>query len=141
MPLIKLYREWKWRAGFRETGYEKMRVASGTWPVPWDLILLRMREGVELPPHKDVVRGKFATGAQMRINVLLRAAKRGGEFFCEGPHTRILNRIYLFRADTQTHGVTKVESGTRIIAVVNYVRALRDGEEPVGRATKDRPPS
>jgi hypothetical protein len=136
VPLLKLYREWKWRSGYRATGYEKMRLASGTWPVPWDLILLRMKEGVELPAHRDVVRGKFATGPQMRVNVLLKAAKRGGEFFCEGQHRRILNRIFLFRADTNTHGVTKVEEGERIIAVLNYTRKARPGEEPVGIAVK-----
>lgn len=136
MPLIKLYREWKWRSGYRATGYEKMRIASGTWPVPWDLILLRMNEGVELPPHRDVVRGKFAIGPQMRINILLKAAKKGGEFFCEGPHKRWFNRIFLFRADTNTHGVTKVDEGTRVIAVLNYTRKARPGEEPVAIAVK-----
>ena len=125
---IKLHRPFVFRSGYRGTGYMKMRLCSATWPVPWDAIVLKMPEGVELEAHRDQARGKFATKQGWRINILLKKAKKGGEFFCEQPCWSFLQRIFVFRADTTTHGVTKVEDGCRYLISIGFQLEPKPGE-------------
>jgi hypothetical protein len=63
----KLFR---WQKGRQNTGYDKMLVGDGLWPYPFDVYILRFREGQEIPPHVD----KVDRGEHYRLNIVLKAA-------------------------------------------------------------------
>ena len=47
-----------------------MLVGDGLWPYPFDVYILRFREGQEIPPHVD----KVDRGEHYRLNIVLKAA-------------------------------------------------------------------
>lgn len=108
---------WCWDKGRQNTGYEKLLLLGARWPLPFDLYLLRFREGVHIPPHTDRVK----SGKHYRLNIVLRKAKGGGEFICDSPIYEN-SRIKLFRPDTAEHSVSKVRSGTRYVLSLGWVR-------------------
>lgn len=63
-----------------------------------------------MPPHTDPVTGK----RHYRLNIELWKAKDGGRFYGCQPLLR-LPRMVLFRPDTQTHAVSWVGEGTRLV--------------------------
>ncbi|OUL56381.1 hypothetical protein [Pseudoalteromonas ulvae] len=113
--LLKLFR---WQTGRQGTGYEKMLLGTAKWPIKFDLYLLKFPEGCEVPPHTD----KVQCGRHYRLNVVLKAAKSGGDFICD---SSIINtrRIKLFRPDLCEHSVTKVESGNRYVFSLGWVKS------------------
>lgn len=126
--VIKIEKERRWRIGYRRSGYMKMRLAAGMLPIPWDLWLFHMVEGVEIPPHRDVARGRFAERRAYRLNWIVKSAKRGGVFYTEKSVFNLFNRLILFRVDTCTHGVTKIEHGERYMLSFGFTLAPRKGE-------------
>jgi hypothetical protein len=87
--------------------------------------LLRFPEGSDVPPHVD----RVASGRHYRLNIILRAARRGGDFACA--RTLYANRrVKLFRPDLQTHSVTRIASGSRWVLSIGWVRGSRDQASP-----------
>lgn len=109
----------RWREGRQRSGYDKMLLLQSAWPLPFDVYLLRFREGSEIPPHTDPV----AAGRHYRCNVVVKRAKTGGEFVCAEP-IFATRRIKLFRPDACEHSVTRVVAGTRYVLSIGWVRRL-----------------
>ena len=103
----------RWQKGRQRTGYEKMPLLILQWPLKFDCYLLRFSEGNEIPPHIDEVK----QGRHFRLNLILKHARSGGEFFCE--QTIFESRsIKLFRPDINKHSVSKVLLGKRYVLSV-----------------------
>jgi hypothetical protein len=119
MSLLRQYfrSAFRWEKGRQASGYDKMLLLWGKFPVPFDWYLLRFPTGSEIPPHVDAVQ----KGRHFRLNIILRKAQKGGEFQCPDP---IWNRprIKLFRPDLSLHSVTKVEAGSRLVFSVGWIR-------------------
>ena len=115
----------RWRGGRQQSGYEKMLLLQSPFPLPFDMYLLRFREGSEIPPHTDPV----AVGRHYRCNIVIRRAKRGGEFVCSAP-IFATKRIKLFRPDVCEHSVTCVELGTRYVLSIGWIHHSRASDRP-----------
>lgn len=107
----------RWRGGRQASGYEKMLLLQLPWPVPCDMYLLRFPEGSDVPAHTDPVR----EGQHYRLNIILRRARKGGEFICADA---IYNseRIKYFRPDQAEHAVSRIVRGTRLVLSFGWVR-------------------
>ena len=108
---------WRWQRGRQGTGYDKMLLLTGRWPVPFDSYLIRYPAGSAIPPHTDPVQA----GRHYRLNLVLKASPRGGEFVCATPIFETA-RIKLFRPDACEHSVTRVEGGSRYVLSIGWVR-------------------
>ncbi len=85
------------------------------WPLRFDCYLLRFSKGNEIPPHIDEVE----QGRHFRLNLILKHARTGGEFFCE--QTIFESRsIKLFRPDINKHSVSKILEGKRYVLSVGW---------------------
>ena len=71
-----------------------------------------------IPKHKDP--HKF--GKQYRFNIELIKANKGGQFVCKNIIWSAFNRIFLFRADSEYHKVTKIEDGIRIVLSIGVFK-------------------
>ncbi|NGY06861.1 2OG-Fe(II) oxygenase [Solimonas terrae] len=107
----------RWQRGRQASGYDKMLLARGLWPLPFDCYLLRFPEGAEIRPHTDPV----GEGRHFRLNIVVREAREGGEFVCAAP-IRASRRIKLFRPDVCEHSVSRVLRGTRHVLSIGWVR-------------------
>lgn len=109
-------RLWQWEEGRQKSGYDKLLIATGRWPLPFDCYLLRFPVGAEIVPHVDQVKG----GRHFRLNIVLKASAAGGEFLCSNA---IINtrRVKLFRPDLSTHSVTRVEGSARYVLSVGWL--------------------
>lgn len=120
---------WRWRQGRQGTGYEKLLLATAPWPVPFDLYLLRFREGIEVPWHVD----QSKPGQRhYRLNVTLRPALAGGRFETkDGRPIVSLGWLALFRPDRVTHAQTRIDRGTQLMLSLGWLwpepRARRPG--------------
>jgi hypothetical protein len=94
----------RWQRGRQGSGYDKMLLLTGRWPLPFDSYLIRYPEGSAIPPH----------------NLVLKASPRGGEFVCATPIWQS-RRIKFFRPDACEHSVTRVEGGSRYVLSVGWV--------------------
>ena len=110
-------RLFKWEKGRQETGYEKMLLATAKWPRPFDLYLLRFSVGHEVPPHTD----KVSVGEHHRLNIILKHAKKGGEFICSNTIYES-SSIKYFRPDKAEHQVTKIINGNRYVLSLGWVK-------------------
>ena len=115
----------RWRNGRQRSGYDKMLLMQSWLPLPFDLYLLRFPTGTIIGPHTDRVQ----SGEHYRLNIILKPARRGGEFQCADP-IYVNARIKLFRPDRSEHSVTRIEEGTRYVLSLGWVR--RSG----GKATR-----
>jgi hypothetical protein len=114
---------WRWQRGRQGSGYDKLLLGGLPWPLPCDCYLLRFPTGSSVPPHTDRVR----QGRHYRLNIILRPAKRGGEFVCARP-IHASGRIKLFRPDVEEHSVTTIAEGTRWVLSIGWVRGARGGD-------------
>jgi len=112
----KMENAFRWQNGRQSTGYEKMLLLSGIWPLPFDLYILRFRAGSEIMPHTDPV----SSGRHYRLNIIIRSAISGGEFDCARP-IHASKRIKFFRPDVCEHSVSRVEKGTRYVLSIGWV--------------------
>lgn len=122
MSLVDSLRNWarqafRWQTGRQGTGYDKMLLLAGTWPLPFDSYLIRYPEGSCVPPHTDPV----GQGRHYRLNLILKAPRSGGEFVCATPIYSSA-RIKLFRPDQCEHQVTTVHGGSRYVLSVGWVQ-------------------
>ncbi|WP_199100576.1 2OG-Fe(II) oxygenase [Dyella sp. ASV21] len=118
-------RLWRWQKGRQGSGYDKLLLGGLLWPIPCDCYLLRFPSGTSVPPHTD----RVAHGRHYRLNIILRAATRGGEFVCARP-IHVSRRIKLFRPDLEEHSVTTIEAGTRWVLSIGWVRGARGATRP-----------
>ncbi len=109
----------RWRNGRQETGYAKMLLLQGRFPLPFDVYLLKFPEGSQVPEHVDEV----TCGEHHRVNLVLRHADEGGEFICDTPIYEN-DRIKYFRSDIAPHGVTRVVRGVRYVLSVGWLKNL-----------------
>ena len=109
---------WRWQRGRQGTGYDKMLLLTGRWPLPFDSYLIRYPEGAAIPPHTDPVQA----GRHYRLNVVLKASPQGGEFVCAKPIFQSA-RVNLFRPDVCEHSVTRVVGGSRYVLSLGWVRS------------------
>ena len=107
----------RWQSGRQGSGYDKMLLLTGKWPIPFDCYVIRYPEGSSIPPHKDPVQ----QGRHYRLNVILKSPKSGGEFVCATP-IYSSTRIKLFRPDECEHSVTRVQGGSRYVLSIGWVR-------------------
>lgn len=114
---------WRWQRGRQGSGYDKLLLGGMRWPLPCDCYLLRFPTGASVPPHTDRVK----QGRHYRLNIILRPARRGGEFVCERP-IHASGRIKLFRPDVEEHSVTTIDEGTRWVLSIGWVRGARGGD-------------
>jgi hypothetical protein len=96
-------------SGRQNSSYEKL-VLIYTKYLPFDLYILRYKEGSYIPEHVDEVSNK----KHYRLNIILKHATLGGVFKCENSIVST-NRIKLFRPDINKHSLTEVLSGTRYV--------------------------
>lgn len=116
---------WRWQPGRQQSGYRKMQLFGLRWPIPCDLYLLHFPPGTSVPPHVD----RVAQGRHYRLNVILKAAQRGGEFVCAEP-IHAGRRVKLFRPDRQRHSVTPIEAGSRWVLSLGWVWGARGDVRP-----------
>lgn len=102
-----------WEPGRQGSGYFKRKLFGWSWG---DCYLLKYPEGSRVPPHRDPV----PTGRHFRLNIELRKARDGGEFYGGAP---IVNhgRVVLFRPDMHVHAVSPVYEGTRWVLSLGAV--------------------
>lgn len=103
-------RLWHWGVDSYNTGY-KIFTLIYSMRLGIDCYLFYFPTGSYIPKHKDP--NKF--GKQYRFNIIIKKAKKGGEFLCKKNIFSINNRIYFFRADKEYHKVTKVIEGSRFV--------------------------
>ncbi|MGI9282470.1 MAG: 2OG-Fe(II) oxygenase [Endozoicomonas sp.] len=115
-----LSKVFRWQKGRQNTGYDKMLLGGGLWPVPFDLYLLRFLEGHEIPPHVDQVE----SGEHYRLNIILKSPESGGEFICREPiyESRL---IKFFRSDLSEHSVNKILKGRRYVLSIGWVKKIK----------------
>ncbi|HET6804719.1 MAG TPA: 2OG-Fe(II) oxygenase [Frateuria sp.] len=106
----------RWQKGRQGTGYDKMLLLAGLWPLSFDSYLIRYPEGSEVPPHTDPVQ----QGRHYRLNLVLKSPRSGGEFVCSSP-IFATRRIKLFRPDACEHSVTRVVGGSRYVLSLGWV--------------------
>ena len=106
----------RWQRGRQGSGYDKMLLLTGRWPLPFDSYLIRYPEGSAIPPHTDPVQA----GRHYRLNIVLKSPRAGGEFVCADP-IFATRRIKLFRPDACEHSVTRVVGGSRYVLSVGWV--------------------
>lgn len=107
----------RWQKGRQKTGYQKMLLATANWPLPFDMYLLKFNEGDEIPPHIDDV----GSGEHHRINIVIKKAKRGGDFICDQPIYES-SRIKYFRPDITMHSVSKIIKGNRYVFSLGWIK-------------------
>lgn len=107
----------KWKKGRQDSGYDKMLLAQSMFPLPFDLWLLRYKEGAHIDWHTDPVN----MGKHYRLNVVLKKAKEGGEFLTT--KEPILNHALavLFRPDKDLHKVSEIVEGTRYVLSLGWI--------------------
>lgn len=108
-----------WEKGRKGTGYLKKLLVSWTWPIPWDLYILKYPVGSFVGWHKDPVKD----GKHYRMNLVIPWTCDGGSFLCEFGTPPIYRSEYLniFRPDITKHSVSYIHSGTRYVISLGWV--------------------
>jgi hypothetical protein len=111
-----------WTEGRQGNGYFKKKLFISKL-LKMDCYLLRFPKGCEVRPHTDPVEGKD----HHRINVILKKAKRGGEFYIKHLNINWLMpfRWFKFRPDLVIHGMTEVEEGEALWLSVGWTRNVK----------------
>jgi len=105
-----------WSKGRQDSGYKKIKLFVSK-QYRFDCYLIKYEKGDFIPKHKDNVDDKYIHN---RINVLLKKADKGGEFYCDN-YKIFLNRIIFFQASEEIHSVSKIEKGTRLILSIGWL--------------------
>ena len=114
MKSIPIFRLKKCR---QQSGYDKMPLILFSWPIRFDVYLLRFPTGSKIPAHIDPNKA----GKHFRMNIVLKQAKLGGKFFCEQPIFET-QRIKFFRPDLHFHSVSEIISGTRYVLSIGWIK-------------------
>lgn len=105
---------WRWEYGRQSGGYSKLLLATSKW-LKFDLYFLKLPKGSIVGEHVDPSLPGYE---HHRVNIAVRAARRGGVTMIED-HDTVVDlrsytesaRAYHFRPDIQHHYVTKVLDG------------------------------
>ena len=108
-----------WKPGRLGTGYQRFTLFVSKL-LKFDILLIRMSEGIEVPAHYDSVPEELqAVGfwVHRRFNIILKQPKKGGKFYVEfdGEQKPTNKRINYFSPSHAKHGVTKIEDGERLV--------------------------
>ena len=98
-----------WVAGRQGSGYNKLCLFQSKW-LMCDCYLLYYPQGSRIGVHTDEVE----SGRHYRLNIMLKKAKKSGEFICPDATFRFW-RITLFRPDIQEHMVHTIREGYRVM--------------------------
>lgn len=107
----------KWETGRQNSGYERLTLFHFFIPLQGvDCHFIRFPTGSHIPKHVDEV----TFGRHFRLNIILKKAKKGGEFICEDT---LINwsRIKLFRPDIAEHSVTEITDGNRLVFSLGWI--------------------
>ena len=136
---IKAKIENHWEPGRQGTGYERFALLpiSVQKFFKFDMLFIRMKEGVKVPPHFDFVPVQHqAVGywVHRRFNIILKQPKKGGRFYImvnrnwnkpdEEPEWEQWfpnKRINYFSPSHVEHGVTEIEEGDRLVLSFGWV--------------------
>lgn len=114
----KLFR---WEKGRQNTGYLVFTMLNSNH-LAMDMHLLAYPTGSQIPPHKDPLN---FDQRHYRINVEVRRPEKGGLFEC-GKCIFRWGRIAFFRPDLETHSVTKIEKGHRLVLSLGWKRPPKE---------------
>lgn len=109
-----------WESGRQGGGYLKKTILDIKFPFRMDMHYLLIPEGCSIPLHRDPL-PPGEDGEHFRLNIVLKQPEQGGEFICESPIFN-LPRIKFFRPDIDTHGVSVVEKGERLVLSIGWIR-------------------
>lgn len=104
--------------GRQDSGYLKLRLFQLNRFAKADCYLLKFPEGSCICEHRDPV----SDGRHYRLNVVLKRPAVGGLLSCEDPIFRLGERLCFFRPDLSRHSVSKIESGSRWVFSVGFLR-------------------
>lgn len=107
----------KWEIGRQVSGYSKMLILTGKFPIPFDFYLLKFPEGSFIKEHVDPVEFGYK---HYRFNIILKKSKLGGEFISE-THIFETDRVKFFRPDIYKHSVSQIKKGTRIVLSLGFL--------------------
>lgn len=112
----------RWQQGKQGTGYEKLLIFA-TALIPFDLYLLRYKEGAGIPWHKDPTPGF----KHHRLNFSFGKYEGGYMNHIINNRTdpsrhywRMTRRLYYFRPDLVEHCVQPVIAGTRYVLSLGW---------------------
>ena len=103
----------KWQRGRQEGGY---RVLPFLIQKRFDLYLIDYPVGAYIPPHRD----PNPNGKHYRLNITLLKGE-GGKFRCRRS-IYSSERVQFFRPDENTHYVTPVTKGRRLVLSLGWIR-------------------
>lgn len=75
------------------------------------LNLVTYPQGHKVLHHHD----PMGSGRYFKFNVVLKKARKGGEFSADKLIINLFNRVFLFRPDLYSHSVTQIEQGERTL--------------------------
>lgn len=105
-----------WQIGRQLSGYDKMLIWKIPIPFCWiDGYILRFKKGSKILPHTD----KVNNYKHYRLNIVLKSAKKGGEFICDKSYINT-KRIKFFRSDIMEHQVLEVTEGSRYVLSLGF---------------------
>ena len=107
----------KWEIGRQVSGYSKMLILTGKFPIPFDMYLLKFPQGSFIKEHVDAVQEGYK---HFRLNIILKKSKSGGIFKAE-KNIFETSRIKFFRPDIYKHSVSKVDSGYRLVLSIGFL--------------------
>ena len=114
--LERLLKKLPWQQGRQGTGYNKLCLLQSKH-LKFDAYLLYYPQGSRIGVHTDEVE----SGRHYRLNIMLKKAKKGGDFICPDVSFRFW-RVALFRPDIQEHLVTTIQDGYRVMLSIGWVR-------------------
>lgn len=104
-PTLRL---WRWGRDRFNTGYKIFTIA---FHKRFDCYIFYYPTNSCIPKHKDPSFGY----KHYRLNFVVKAPKKGGEFNCKRIIFNFKNRIYIFRADKNYHSANTILEGSRIL--------------------------
>jgi hypothetical protein len=108
-------RLFRWENGRQAGDYAKLPLAIASWPMLWDIYILKYPEGSFIAPHADPVTDRN----HYRLNIVLKKPKAGGVFHCDRTIFET-DRIKLFRSDANVHSLSMVERGSRYVLSIGW---------------------
>jgi hypothetical protein len=101
----------KWLPGRQDSGYLKMLLATATWPISFDVYLVKYPSGAYIDWHVDPVEH----GEHHRLNLVLKEDRGGGVFSCS--EKKQWWRFTLFRPDLHEHMVSRINKSRLILSI------------------------
>lgn len=105
-----------WIEGRQGSGYFKLKLLESKL-FKFDVYLLKYPVGSYIDVHIDPSPEGYE---HHRLNVILKKPKKGGTFVLD--HVDQTGRIHKFRPDIQEHNLHRIESGTRWVLSIGWLR-------------------